>query len=160
MKKKSILRSMAASMAVAGMMFASIPALAAESPESPELPELPKSITIDGKEYVMDETAGGGSDTATHDNSMSKVQTFASYKLLGSDVGLYINQNNHGGDHYAYGWVRTTAPTFTARAEIWSNGKVNTTGPNKLNSGDIAYAFSNQAIGLVPNATPRIFYAW
>lgn len=159
MKRKNILRNLATSMAVAGMMFSSIPALATES----ELPELPESIIMDGKEFIMDKSAGGGSGTATPDNSISEVQSLAStsYQVTGSDVRLYVDYSNgHGGDHYAHGWVQATAPRFTARAEVWANGKLNTTGSNNLNNGNIAYGTSYLATGIVKNAEPRIFYAW
>jgi|GEM_PF-4338515 len=110
MKKKGILRSMVTSAAVAGMMFSSIPAFAAESPE------LPESLIIDGKEFILEKSE---SNTATLE-TMGNFQTLASYQLLGSDVGLYVDSSHgHGGDNYASGWVKTTAPRFTARAEVW-----------------------------------------
>lgn len=151
-KKKGILRSMVTSVAVAGMLFSSIPAFAAES----ESPQLPESLTIDGKEVVLVKSE---SNTAILDNT-GKIQTRASYQLLGSNVGLYVAANEHGGDNYASGWVKTTAPRFTARAEVWEGGRVLVTGDNYLNSGNIANAWSKPAVGINSTRTPRIFYAW
>ncbi len=150
MKRKKFLRKLAGTMVVAGMMFSSIPVFAAE---------LPESITMDGKVFIMDKTAGGGSGTATPYNSISMERS--SYQVTGSDVRLYIDPSHgHGGDHFASGWVSTTAPRFTARAEVWSNGRPDTVGRNTANIGNIASASSGLAVGLVPNAAPRIFYAW
>lgn len=152
MKKKGILRSMVTSAAVVGMLFSSIPAFAAES----ESPQLSESLTIDGKEVVLVKSE---SNTAILDNT-DKIQTFASYQLTGSDVALYVDSNNHGGDHYAHGWVKTTAPRFTARAEVWQGSRAIATGTNNLNVGSIAYGTSSPAVGIASNRTPRIFYAW
>lgn len=119
--------------------------------------ELPESIMIDGREFVMDKSAGGGRGTAEPDGVMSR----ASYSVLGSDVRLYVDYSHgQGGDHFSSGWVKTTAPSFTARAEVWANGRLNTTGPNTKNKGDTATATSYLATGIVSNATPRIFYNW
>lgn len=150
MKRKKVLRKLAATTVIAGMMFSSTPALAEE---------LPESITMYGKVFEMDKTAGGGSGTATPDNNISTQRS--SYTLTGSDVRLYVDYSHgHGGDHFSSGWVKTTAPRFTARAEVWSNGRANTVGRNTLNNGNIANATSGLGVGIVPKATPRIFYAW
>lgn len=136
--------------AVASMMFSSVPAFAAQ---------LPDTIIRDGKEFVMDVSAGGGSGTATPDNISSMARS--SYKVLGSDVKLYIDYSHgHGGDHFSAGWVKATAPKFYARAEVWANGRLDTSGKNTDNKGDTANATSYLATGIVENATPRIFYGW
>lgn len=120
--------------------------------------ELPDTIIRNGKVFVKDVSAGGGKDTAIPDFSTMSQR---SYKVLGSDVALYIDYSHgHGGDHFASGWVRATAPRFTARAEVWANGRVDTTGSNVSNVGDTATATSYLAVGIVKNATPRIFYSW
>ncbi|MEK8200157.1 hypothetical protein [Lysinibacillus sp. FSL M8-0134] len=157
MKKGNIFRNMAAALMIAGTVASSIPAASAAPTSAPELPE---TITVDGKVYTMDVSAGGGYGTATADNMEGRATTLASYQVLGSDVRLYVSPNNHGGDHVAAGWVEATAPRFTARAEIWSNGRLDTTGSNMLNKGSIANATPHPAVGIVSNATPRIFYAW
>lgn len=150
MKKKSFLRKLATTMVIAGMMVSSVPAFAEE---------LPESINMDGRVFVMDKTAGGGSGTATPDNEINMER--GAYKVTGSDVRLYIDYGHgHGGDHFAAGWVETTAPRFTARAEIWSNGRPVTIGKNTLNIGKVAKANSGLAVGIISNAKPRIFYAW
>lgn len=151
MKKKKFISKMTPIMVVSGIIFSSIPAFATE---------LPESITMDGKVFVMDKSAGGGSDSASQDNNTMSISR-NSYKVTGSDVRLCVDSSHgHGGDHFASGWVDATAPRFTARAEVWSNGRLNTTGNNHLNSGIRANATSYLATGLVPNATPRIFYNW
>ncbi len=151
MKKKKFISKMTPIMVVSGIIFSSIPAFATE---------LPESITMDGKVLVMDKSAGGGSDSASRDNNTMSISR-NSYKVTGSDVRLYVDSSHgHGGDHFASGWVDATAPRFTARAEVWSNGRFNTTGNNHLNSGIRANATSYLATGLVPDATPRIFYNW
>ncbi len=123
--------------------------------------ELPQTMVRDGRVFTIDKNAGGGPNTATPDFNMRSVTRNADYKVLGSDVALYVDYSNgQGGDHFAAGWVRATAPKFTARAEIWANGKLDTTGPNKKNVGDTAKATSNLAVGIVKNAVPRIFYNW
>ncbi len=158
MKTRKSLGKLTAGIAVAGMMlFSSIPAFAAESPEKPELPE---SMIMDGRVFTMDKTAGGGPDTATLENS-ERMTLSSSYRLLGSDVRMYVDYSHgHGGDHYSAGWVQTTAPKFTARAEIWSGGRTVVAGTNNPNRGNIASAASGLAVGYVSNAVPRIFYAW
>lgn len=94
--------------------------------------ELPQTMVRDGRVFTIDKNAGGGPNTATPDFNMRSVTRNADYKVLGSDVALYVDYSNgQGGDHFAAGWVRATAPKFTARAEIWANGKLDTTGPNK-----------------------------
>lgn len=160
MKKKKFISKIAPIVVVAGIMFSSIPAFATELSEPITPVELPESITMDGKVFIMDKSAGGGSGTATPDNKSMSI-TRSSYKVTGSDVRLYVDSSHgHGGDHFSSGWVDATAPRFTARAEVWSNGRLNTTGNNQLNSGIRANATSFLATGLVPNATPRIFYNW
>jgi len=159
MKKKKFISKMASLMVVAGIMFSSIPAFATELSEPITLAELPESITMDGKVFIMDKSAGGGSGTATPDNKSMNISR-SSYKVTGSDVRLYVDSHGHGGDHFSSGWVDANAPRFTARAEVWSNGRLNTTGNNQLNSGIRAHATSFLATGLFPNATPRIFYNW
>lgn len=143
---KKFLRRMASATIIATMAVSSISAYGAQ---------LPKSIMMNGREFVMDITAGGGSGTATPDNPKAR----SSYKVLGSDVRLYIDYSHgHGGDHFAAGWVQATAPYFTARAEVWANGRLVVTGTNNMNIGDIADGSSYLAAGIIPNATPRIFY--
>ncbi|AMO32629.1 hypothetical protein J2D69_17105 [Lysinibacillus sphaericus] len=160
MKKKKFISKMTPIMVVSGIIFSSISAFATELPESNTTVELPESITMDGKVLVMDKSAGGGSDSASRDNNTMSISR-NSYKVTGSDVRLYVDSSHgHGGDHFASGWVDATAPRFTARAEVWSNGRLNTTGYNHLNSGIRANATSYLATGLVPDATPRIFYNW
>lgn len=163
MKKFSLRLGSAA--IIATMMLSSVSAYAAQSPESISMngTELPNSIMMDGREFVMDVNAGGGSGTAMPDKSMTMMRSMArsSYKVTGSDVRLYVDYSHgHGGDHFAAGWVEATAPRFTARAEVWANGKLDTTGSNNLNKGNIANAASYLACGIVKNATPRIFYNW
>lgn len=147
-------------MLAAVMIFSNIPAFAAQMPESITAHgELPGSITIDGREFMLDRTAGGGRNTATPDKNMNMTQS--SYRVTGSDVALYIDYSHgHGGDHFAAGWVEATAPRFTARAEVWANGRVVVTGTNNLNRGNRAEAASYLAVGIVNNAVPRIFYNW
>ena len=123
--------------------------------------ELPQTMVRDGRVFTIDRSAGGGPNTATPDFNMRSVTRDADYKVLGSDVALYVDYSHgHGGDHFASGWVRATAPKFTARAEVWANGKLDTTGPNTKNVGDTAKASSYLAVGIVKNAVPRIFYNW
>lgn len=157
MKKKGLLRSMVTSAAVAGMLFSSIPAFASEA----ESPVLPESLNIDGKEVILEKSESNTAIFTPSLNKFDQIQTLATYKLIGSDVGLYVDYSHgHGGDHYAHGWVQTTAPRFTARAEVWENGKVIATGTNNLNSGNTAYGTSTLAVGIAGKRTPRIFYAW
>ncbi len=163
MNRKNLLGKMVATMAVAGMMVTSIPVSAAELPDLGT--ELPQSITMDGKVFIMDESAGGGSGTATADNDVRMLRAnsvlSSAYSVLGSDVRLYVDYSHgHGGDHFAAGWVQANAPRFTARAEVWAGGRTIKAGSNNLNQGDIANASSGLAVGLVPSASPRIFYAW
>lgn len=123
--------------------------------------ELPQTIFRDGRVFTIDRSAGGGPNTATPDFDMRNTYRDASYKVLGSDVALYIDYTHgHGGDHFAAGWVQTTAPIFWAKAEVWANGRVDTTGSYNKNVGDIARASSYLAVGIVENAVPRIFYKW
>ena len=153
MTKRNIFRNMAAALMIAGTVASSIPAASAASTSAPELPE---TITLDDRVFTMDVSAGGGYGTATAENIKARA-----YSVLGSDVRLYVDDSHgHGGDHFAAGWVQANAPRFTARAEVWANGRLNTTGTNNLNKGNIANAASYLAVGIVSNATPRIFYAW
>lgn len=123
--------------------------------------ELPETIVRDGRVFTMDKTAGGGKDTATPDFNMDTMMLRSPYKVTGSDVRLYVDYSHgHGGDHFAAGWVEATAPSFTARAEIWANGRLVMTGSNNSNIGNRATAASYLAVGIVQNAVPRIFYNW
>lgn len=123
--------------------------------------ELPETIVRDGRAFTIDRSAGGGPDTAIPDFNLKSAARASDYKVLGSDVALYIDYSHgHGGDHFAAGWVKATAPKFYARAEVWANGKVDTTGANTKNVGDTANATSYLAVGIVDNAVPRIFYNW
>lgn len=150
MKRKEILRKTTAIVITTGLMLSSISTFAMQ---------LPDSIDMDGKTFVMDKSAGGGSGTAIPDEGMNMKRS--SYKVTGSDVRLYVDYSHgHGGDHFAGGWVEATAPRFTARAEVWSNGRLDTTGSNNLNKGKIASASSYLAMGIVKNVTPHIFYNW
>jgi len=154
---KKILRRLVTAMISAAIMLSSVSVFAAQQPK-PNAPQLPQSIIKDGKVFERDVTAGGGNGTATPDNPAAMSRA---YTVTGSEVWLYVDYSNgHGGDHFAYGYVQATAPSFTARAEVWANGKMVVTGPNIRNSGNIAYATSSSAVGLVNNAYPRIFYAW
>ncbi|MFC4403060.1 hypothetical protein [Gracilibacillus xinjiangensis] len=146
-------------MVIVGLMFSSIPVFATQSPESPELPE---SITKDGKVFTLDKSYGGGPGTATPDKTLdNSMNLLSSYRVTGSDVALYIDYSHgHGGDHYAHGFVEATAPRFTARAEVWENGRLNTAGTNNLNRGNIAYGTSHLAVGVSSAHYPRIFYNW
>lgn len=151
---KKFLRRLASATIMATMMLSSVSAYAAQ---------LPQSIMLDGREFVMDINAGGGSGTAEPDKSMNLKRSLSksAYKVIGSDVRLYVDYSHgHGGDHFAAGWVRATAPRFTARAEVWSGSRLDTTGSNNRNVGDTAEASSYLAVGIVKNANPRIFYSW
>lgn len=157
MKRKEVLRRLASIIVVGGIIFSSIPVSAGQ---------LPESIIRDGKVFMMDRTAGGGSGAAAPDNNMNSETNFnmgrkSSYRVTGSDVRLYVDYSHgHGGDHFAGGWVEATAPRFTVRVEVWSNGRLDTTGTNNLNKGNIARGSSYLACGIVKNATPRIFYSF
>lgn len=123
--------------------------------------ELPETIVRDGRIFTMDKTAGGGKDMAIPDFNMYTMMMRSSYKVTGSDVRLYVDYSHgHGGDHFAAGWVEATAPSFTARAEVWANGRLVVTGTNNSNIGNRATAASYLAVGIVSNAVPRIFYNW
>lgn len=123
--------------------------------------ELPETIVRDGRVFTMDKTAGGGKDTATPDFNMDTIMMRSSYRVTGSDVRLYVDYSHgHGGDHFAAGWVEATAPRFTARAEVWANGRLVVTGTNNWNRGNRAEAASYLAAGIISNAVPRIFYNW
>lgn len=149
---KKLLNRVVGITAMATMLFSCTTAFAAPG-------TLPETMDRDGKVYTIDRSAGGGPGTATPD--FENVALFRAYQVLGSDVALYIDYGNgHGGDYYAAGWVQTTAPSFTAKAEVWANGRLEVTGPNFKNKGDIAEAISYTTTGLVENATPRIFYSW
>ncbi len=121
-----------------------------------ETPELPKTMTVDGRVFELDESYDG-KNTATPDNE----KMTRAYSVLGSDVALYIDYSHgHGGDHFAAGWVQATAPSFTARAEVWANGSMHTTGQNMRNVGNIANAASYLSTGISSSNSPRLFYAW
>lgn len=122
--------------------------------------ELPETIVRDGRVFTMDKTADDGKDTATPDFNMDTIM-LSSYRVTGSDVRLYVDYSHgKGGDHFAAGWVEATAPRFTARAEIWADGRVVVSGTNNWNRGNRAEAASHLAVGIIPNAVPRIFYNW
>lgn len=159
MKRKNIFRNVASSLLVVCLLFSSVPTFAADSNSVSVSPELPESIYLDGREFKMDKSAGGGFGTATPD--FDTKNQLNSYRILGSDVRLYIDYSHgHGGDHFAAGWVQTTAPKFTARAEVWQGSRLVVTGTNNPNQGDIARAASYLAVGIIKDARPRIFYAW
>lgn len=115
--------------------------------------ELPESITIGGEVFRIDRAAGGGKDTATPDNSISMMRS--GYEVTGSDVALYTRPTYN----VASGWVEATAPHFTARAEVWVNGKVHATGPNERNVRNRATSTSYRG-RFNEDATPRIFYSF
>lgn len=120
---------------------------------------LPDKIVRDGRvfEYV-DGSSRPNSALPDFEGDMSPM---ADYQVIGSDVGLYIDYSHgHGGDHFAAGWVQATAPRFSACAQIWANGRLNTTGSWTRNRGNIARASSYLAVGIVKNAVPMIFYRW
>ena len=68
--------------------------------------------------------------------------------------------HGHGGDHFLLNGYKGNCASFTARAEVWSGSRLNTTGSNYRNLGDTAEATSYLAVGIVKNAKPRIFYSW
>ncbi|WP_121616694.1 hypothetical protein [Virgibacillus halodenitrificans] len=162
MKRKKIFRNIATSLLIVCLFFSNGSAIAADSNSVSNSPELPESIYLEGREFKMDKSAGGGFGTATPDFDVNtKNQLNSSYRVLGSDVRLYIDYSHgHGGDHFAAGWVQATAPKFTARAEVWQGSRLVVTGTNNPNKGDIARAASHLAVGIVKDARPRIFYAW
>ncbi len=121
-----------------------------------ETPQLPKSMTIDGRVFEKDDSYEGRNTAMPDNGKMTRA-----YSVLGSDVALYIDYSHgHGGDHFSYGWVQATAPSFTARAEVWANGSMHTTGPNTRNVGNTADATSYLSVGVSSSNSPRIFYAW
>ncbi|MDR2356462.1 MAG: hypothetical protein LBD92_00025 [Oscillospiraceae bacterium] len=124
-------------------------------------PQLPDTIIIDGREFVVDEAASAGRNSAIYDNSL--FIPLVGYTVLGSDVHMYIDYSHgHGGDQFASGWVQTNAPSFYARAEVRLNGQTVVTGINTQNSAgsDIAYSNTPLAIGIDNNRTANIFYGW
>ena len=136
-------------LAASAVMVSSVPVFAAQ---------LPDTIIRDGRVFVMDKSSQKSEPAIPDFTNLTKR---ASYKVLGSDVQLYIDPSHgHGGDHFAAGWVQATAPKFTARAEVWSGSKLDTTGPNTANIGDTANACSYLAVGIVKDARARIFYNW
>lgn len=115
--------------------------------------ELPESIIIGGEVFIMDKTAGGGRNTATPDNGIS--MTRSSYEVTDSDVRLYTRDKYN----VVSGWVEATAPHFTARAEVWINGRVHATCPNERNQRNIATSTSYRG-RVYEDAIPRIFYSF
>ncbi|WP_240186133.1 hypothetical protein [Lysinibacillus fusiformis] len=100
MNKKKSITKMASIMVISGIMFSCIPAFATELSEPITPVELPESITMDGKVFIMDKSAGSGSGTATPENKSMNI-TRSSYKVTGSDVRLYVDSSHgHGGDHF------------------------------------------------------------
>lgn len=115
--------------------------------------ELPESITIGGEVFIIDKTAVEGNNTATPDNIMKIMRS--GYEVTASDVALYTAPRYVS----SYGYVEATAPQFTARAEVWVNGKVWATGRNQRNRRNIATATSYEG-RFNEDATPRIFYSF
>lgn len=149
-KSNKAVCSFAASVAIATMMLSNV---------SANTGELPSSIVMNGKAYVMD-AATCVRGTAEPDKRMTNAVP-SNYSVIDSSVALYIDSSHgQGGDHYASGYVRATAPSFKARAEVYSNGSSDTTGSNYWNSGDRADATSYLACGIRPNASAHIFYEW
>lgn len=115
---------------------------------------LPETILRGGKEYTL---VANEPNSAVPDN----IRSTRAYAVLASDVGLYIDYSHgHGGDYFASGYVTATAPRFTARAEVRVGSTTLATSGNKRNNSDTANATTHLTVGLVDNATPRIFYAW
>jgi hypothetical protein len=140
------------------LMFAAATTAFATSPA----PELPDTMIRDGRLYVKDASANSGTNSAIADSPATLLRS-VNYQITGSDVSKYIDYSHgHGGDEYAYGWVQTTAPSFYARAELWNNGALDTTGQNSYNYAgeDIAYAGSYLSVGIVSSRYARIFYGW
>lgn len=108
------------------MLFSSVPAFAEESPES---------MTIEGRVFTLNRAAGSEPNTAILENN--NLATPKSHRILGSDVAMYISPTGHKGSvYYSAGLIETTAPCFTARAEIWSNGRSIRAGKSYQNKAD------------------------
>lgn len=120
---------------------------------------LPDKIVKDDRVFeCIDGSSRPNSALPDFEGDMSPI---ANYKVLGSDVGLYIDYSHgHGGDYFAAGWVQATAPKFSACAQVWADGRLRADGSWHRNQGNIARASSYLTTGLVPNAVPMIFYRW
>ena len=149
MKKTEVLQVFLIAMIVIGTMLTYTPSFATE---------LPESITIGDEVFIINKEAGGGKDTATPDNLISTMKS--SYRVTGSDVRLYTNppSSYSRGNSFSQGWVTATAPSFTARGEVWFSGRIYATGGNTLNRGNIANARSYLTATAIKDGTPRIFY--
>ncbi|MGN9165747.1 hypothetical protein ACTNDY_10785 [Tissierellaceae bacterium HCP3S3_D8] len=124
---------------------------------------LPNKIIRDGREFKLYEPSRR-SNSAEPDFSATSDQFKMlrdSYRVIASDVALYIDYSHgHGGDQFAAGYVQATAPKFTARAEVWDNGRLDTTGTNNKNRGDTAEAASYLSVYIKESRYARIFYNW
>lgn len=121
--------------------------------------KLPEKIIRNGVEYKIDQNSRR-TNSAELDSGISLMST-KGYKVLGSEVALYIDYSHgQGGDQFAAGWVQTNAPKFTARAEVWKSGKLETTGSNNKNQGDIARSTSALSVYIDESRYARIFYNW
>ncbi|MET3616659.1 hypothetical protein ABID14_000279 [Peptoniphilus olsenii] len=121
--------------------------------------ELPRTINRNGKIYEIYEPSRR--TNVAEKSEFSNATLYSNYRVLASDVALYVdNSHGHGGDQFASGYVRATAPHFTARAEVWKNGRREAGGYDTPNRGDTAYATSHLCVYIDNNRYPRIFYNW
>lgn len=125
--------------------------------------ELPNKIIRDGKEFRLYEPSrkfnSAEPDFATTSDQLKTLNN--KYRVIASDVALYVDYSHgKGGDQFAAGYVKATAPRFTARAEVWDNGQLDTTGTNNKNKGDTARASSYLAVYKKESRYARIFYNW
>lgn len=125
--------------------------------------QLPKTIERFDNIYKIDESTRRTNCAEFDKRNVLKsiITMFSNYRVIASDVALYIDDsNNKGGDQFASGWVQATAPKFTARAEVWNKGELEVGGTNSRNKGDTAYATSYACVYIDNNRYPRIFYSW
>ncbi len=131
--------------------------------QSKNIIQLPKTIERFCNIYKIDENTRRTNCAELDKKNIFKstVTMFSNYRVIASDVALYVdNSNNKGGDQFASGWVQATAPKFTARAEVWNRGQIEAGGANSRNKGDTAYSTSYTCVYIDNNRTPRIFYSW
>lgn len=131
--------------------------------QSQNTKQLPKTIERFNNIYKLDESTRRINCAELDKKNIFKstVTMFSNYRVIASDVALYVdNSNNKGGDQFASGWVQATAPKFTARAEVWNREQIEAGGTNNRNKGDTAYATSYACVYIDNNRTPRIFYSW
>lgn len=155
---KKIIKKLTTSALLALMVISCVSINVLAAPLS--APQLPDSIVVDGREFVKDELSGGF-NTAIPDNEVAMFR--ASYRVLGSDVKLYTDPNphGHGPEHFASGWVQTTAPRFYARAEVRLNGTTFATSGNEYNPAGSNIADATTVLCDYNTANKAyIFYGW